>query len=166
MLINKYIIVTAILFFAASCSDTRDNTELENHKKVNLIVNKQAFEKAENNRKNSTGHELSDPFNIESIERVEDILKVKVSYSGGCKEHTFEVIYGGQILLSNPCQINLILTQDAKDDPCEANLTETLEIDLNKLVGDNQYKDACTYNVFNVLNASSDPDGVVTSLDN
>jgi len=161
ILINKYIIVATILFFATSCSNTGDNLELDNHKKVNLIANKQAFEKAESNRKNGTGNELSDPFDIESIERVGDILKVKISYKGGCEEHSFDLVWNDEIMIMiYPCQINLILTHDAHGDQCETRITEILEIDLTEL------NITCDLNVFNIFNGSDDPDSFVTSLDN
>jgi len=164
MLIHKYIIVASILLFATSCSNTGDDIGVQ--EKMNYFGSRQMFQDADTARKAGKGNTKSDPFTIISVERAGDILKVKVSYSGGCIEHTFDIIWGGEILLSYPCQIGLILTHDANGDQCEANITETLEIDLNKLVGDNEYKDACTYNVFSILNESDDPDGTVNSLDN
>lgn len=161
MLIKRYIIIANILFFAMACQNGDGINPAENLNKVNLVINAQKYAKVESDRIAGKGNTLSDSFEIESVEKAGDILKVKVSYTGGCEEHTFEVIYGGQILLTHPCQINLTLTHNAKDDACEANITEILEIDLNKLVGDNEYKDACAYNVFNVLNQSNNPDGTV-----
>jgi len=154
--------IITILFFATACDNGEKNNDLNGKNKVTLIVNEQAFTAVENNRTSGKGNTVSNPFEIKGVERTGDILKVEVSYSGGCEQHTFDVLWGGQILLTEPCQINLILTHDANGDACEAYLSKTLEIDLLNLVGDNDSKDSCVYNVFSALNESDTPDGVVT----
>ncbi|PHQ56035.1 MAG: hypothetical protein COC16_04035 [Lutibacter sp.] len=163
LLIHKCIIVAAILILSTSCSNTGNDIEPEKLGKVNLIANKQAYENAESNRENGTGNELSDPFSIESVERIGNILKVKVTYTGGCEKHTFDLLWNEVVILTYPCQINLILTHNANGDKCEAQITEIIEIDLDEFISGGEYTTTCNLNVFSVLNGSDNPDGIVTS---
>lgn len=160
--IFKFIVV-AVLFFITACDN---NTEIEddtnNLAEVDLIIDQQKFLKADADRKKGDG-DNSDSFEIQNVKRDGDILKVQVSYSGGCEKHIFDVLYEGTVLLSHPCQIKIILKHDANNDSCEAQLTEILEIDLVKLIGDNESKDACVYNVFSILNDSDKADGIIIS---
>ncbi|GAB5535635.1 MAG: hypothetical protein Rubg2KO_18840 [Rubricoccaceae bacterium] len=52
-----------------------------------------------------------------------DVLRVSVSYSGGCEDHTFELAYW----TAGP-EPELWLTHDSNDDPCEAYITEALAL--------------------------------------
>lgn len=74
-----------------------------------------------------------DPNTINSVELEEDILKLSVSYGGGCKEHEFALIITNNFMESNPVQINVLLSHNANDDLCEAYLTEELLFDLTPL---------------------------------
>jgi hypothetical protein len=64
---------------------------------------------------------------------INNTLKVKVGYSGGCKEHEFKLMWEGMFLESTPVQVELYLIHDSKGDKCEAYIQETLEFDLNPL---------------------------------
>ena len=75
---------------------------------------------------------LKDPFTINRVTLNGDLLKIKVSYSGGCKEHIFTLISSG-FMESNPVQVNLVLSHNANNDSCEAWLTEDLSFDLSPL---------------------------------
>ena len=52
-----------------------------------------------------------------------DVLRVAVSYSGGCEDHTFELGFS----TANP-EPELWLKHDANGDLCEAYITDTLAI--------------------------------------
>jgi len=52
-----------------------------------------------------------------------DVLRVTVSYSGGCQDHAFELAYS--VVGMEP---ELWLDHDANGDLCEAYITETLDI--------------------------------------
>ena len=132
--------------------------------KLSFSASKTVYAKAETARKTGKGDEASDPFQIDKVEKEGDILKITVSFSGGCAEHTFKVMWGGEVLLTDPCQIGLILTHNAQNDICEANVTEILEIDLNELLGDGEYGDICNINVYSIFNRSdSVPDGAINN---
>lgn len=155
------LIIVFILFFTIACDNNEAiGNDMNTLDKINLIIDQQKFLNADANRRNGNVNN-SDSFEIKNIEREGDILKVQVSYSGGCKNHTFDVLWGASVLLSHPCQINLILKHDANNDLCEAYITEILEIDLAKLIGDNESKNNCVYNVFSILNDSDNPDGII-----
>lgn len=162
-----------LLVAAYSCSKD-DNTNGDNLNalippsghKLSYSANKSLYSKADTTRKNGDGNKVSAPFQIDKVKKEGDILKVTVSFSGGCSEHTFKVIWSGQILLTDPCQINLILTHNDQDDTCTENVTETLEIDLKKLFGDADNSENCYINVYSIFNGSDDtPDVVYKSND-
>ncbi|MFX1536891.1 MAG: hypothetical protein ACFFDI_21955 [Promethearchaeota archaeon] len=74
-----------------------------------------------------------DPLSINSIELNNDILKVKVSFGGGCKEHNFALIASRGFMESDPVQVNVLLSHNANNDVCEALITQDLAFDLSPL---------------------------------
>ena len=76
-----------------------------------------------------------DPFTIRDFQIRGDSALLTVSYSGGCKQHTFEIIWSEVYKYSNPPQTDLLVLHDAHGDACEALITETLFFDLTKLTG-------------------------------
>ncbi|MFX0063123.1 MAG: hypothetical protein ACFFC7_13175 [Candidatus Hermodarchaeota archaeon] len=74
-----------------------------------------------------------DPLSINSIELNNDILKVKVSFGGGCKDHSFALIASRGFMESDPVQVNVLLSHDASNDLCEALITQDLAFDLSPL---------------------------------
>ena len=73
----------------------------------------------------------NDHFSILNAFVWEDILEVKVRYSGGCAKHQFELLWDGTILKSNPEQIPLVLVHNSNGDACRAIVTETIQFDLS-----------------------------------
>jgi hypothetical protein len=59
-----------------------------------------------------------------------DCLSVKVSYSGGCEDHTFDSCWNGVLAESDPPQARIWLDHDAMNDPCEAIESQTVKVDL------------------------------------
>ena len=158
----KKVLIVGLLIALTACIDAEDTGEYYEGK-VYLFNNSETFQEANIARKNGSGNARSDPFEIEAVVRQGDTLKVNVAYSGGCGEHFFNVIWDGTILTSSPCSINLIIDHDAQDDYCEAYMRETLEINLNQLIGDNDEKDTCVYNVFAMTNESDEPDAAAST---
>jgi hypothetical protein len=64
------------------------------------------------------------------------VLRVSISYGGGCEEHTFAACWDGSISKSNPSTLSLTIHHDAHDDQCEAFITRDLFIDLSELPAD------------------------------
>ncbi len=69
-------------------------------------------------------------FLIEDGEIIKDILKLSVSYSGGCGEHEFGLIASKGIAKDNPPIGYMLLTHDAHADTCRAEMNEVLLFDL------------------------------------
>ncbi len=122
----------AVFIFAVSCNKTYDNngiSKINNHdksSKYNDILK---------------GKNTGDSFKIKEIYQANDILYVTVSYGGGCENHSFNVYYKGKLDAEN----GLIITHNANKDGCEALITETLEINLKDLFGNDYSSDINFY---------------------
>ncbi len=66
-----------------------------------------------------------DPLTINDIQLQKSTLKFNVSYGGGCEEHEFQLI-STSFMESYPVQVNILLSHDDNDDPCDMWVTETL----------------------------------------
>lgn len=66
-----------------------------------------------------------DPLTINDIQLQKSILKFNVSYGGGCEDHEFQLI-STSFMESYPVQVNILLSHDDNDDPCDMWVTETL----------------------------------------
>lgn len=62
-----------------------------------------------------------------------DTLSLSVSFTGGCRDHRFELVAWSGWLESDPVQANLLLSHDGEDDPCEAEISRDLRFDLTPL---------------------------------
>jgi len=80
--------------------------------------------------------EKSDPFDLLSIVVKDDSVEITVAYSGGCKRHTFEIIWDGTLTDSDPPGTGIIILHDANGDMCEAYITETLKLSMANLADD------------------------------
>ncbi len=74
-----------------------------------------------------------DGVTFDSISVDGGVLNLGVSYGGGCATHDFEAVAWGAWLESFPVQINVFLSHDSMDDPCDAWLSENLQYDLGPL---------------------------------
>lgn len=76
-----------------------------------------------------------DPFEIDNVLKEENMLYIDTKYGGGCKEHSFELIWGGDFIKTNPPSIGIVLVHGANNDMCQAYLSDKLKIDLKELMG-------------------------------
>lgn len=169
--IQFYLYLVIIFLTLNACSATSDDnanplfsdsyTASSYGSEVLLRINSEVFENINTNRLNSIN--TGDSFKINSANRINDILEVNISYGGGCKQHSFEIIWDGIVYTDPPCFMNLLIIHDAKSDTCEALMTETLSINLKELIGDNTYKDSCAYNIFTSYNSTKTADVTVKS---
>lgn len=76
-----------------------------------------------------------DPYFLLDLDTIvtDDILNIDVSYSGGCEEHDFNLIWDGSFLKSSPAQAEVYLSHDAKGDSCEAEISKSLSFDLTPM---------------------------------
>ena len=70
-----------------------------------------------------------DPVTINNVKNCDNILHVNVSYSGGCKEHEFQLI-ASSFMESEPVQVNVLLSHEDNDDLCDMWITENLGFNL------------------------------------
>lgn len=149
-----------IVFFMSCSTDGYDlnniNNSSTNGTKVTLRINKDLFKTIDANRKNNI--QTGNAFKINHAKKKGDILKINLSYSGGCSYHGFEVIWNGIVYTEDPCLVNLIISHDANGDLCEAYVTETIDVNLKELIGDSVYKDKCGYNLFTSFNSGENSD--------
>ncbi len=79
-------------------------------------------------------YEHKDDYQLNNVSIEKDTLVLNVSYSGGCKDHTFDLIWkGGNFFETNPLQADLFLIHNANNDNCEAYITKELKFDLTPI---------------------------------
>lgn len=61
------------------------------------------------------------------------VLSLAVEYGGGCESHDHDLVAWGGWMESFPVQVNVLLTHEDHDDPCDALLQRTLRFDLTRL---------------------------------
>ncbi|HLO33785.1 MAG TPA: NigD-like C-terminal domain-containing protein [Anaerolineales bacterium] len=75
----------------------------------------------------------TDAAKITAITLEKNILKINVTYQGGCQEHIFELHAETAFLQSNPPQGVFYLSHDAQGDTCAENVEKLLSFDLTPL---------------------------------
>lgn len=72
---------------------------------------------------------------LKGVELQGDTLVARVMHSGGCKQHTYELLWNGgfQKSAAGEAQAELVLAHDANGDSCEALLNRTASFDLGPL---------------------------------
>jgi len=87
-----------------------------------VIIDNQKYEDADR-----------DPFDIINVSINTDLIIFDVGYSGGCENHTFQLISKEMFMESDPVQIDVVLSHDDKDDACDAYVYDTIVFDLTNL---------------------------------
>lgn len=70
---------------------------------------------------------------LSNVEIAGNKLIVTVSYSGGCKEHQFDLVGDEAISKSLPPQRSIRIVHTGEPDLCKAMLIKTLEFDISNL---------------------------------
>ena len=81
----------------------------------------------------ATTTQKKDPVEILQAEIEGDLLKLEVSYGGGCARHDFSLLFSGVFMQSFPMQTHLDLAHDAHGDPCRAIVGARPTFDLTPL---------------------------------
>lgn len=100
---------------------TIENTSMENNTYPEVIIDMKRFS------------EESDPFTLKTHKINGDTLSLVVSYSGGCQEHSFDLIGNGSYAKSLPPQSRLRLIHDANDDNCRSLIETNLKFNVKEL---------------------------------
>ena len=72
----------------------------------------------------------SDSFDIDDLELKGDLLKLSVSYGGGCETHRFDVWTDNVLRQGQPPVVKLFISHDSYGDSCEAWIQRLLWVDL------------------------------------
>lgn len=75
----------------------------------------------------------TDRFQVKGTAIKGNLLSIDVQYSGGSKEHTFELFSNQMMMKSLPPKMNLFLQHQANGDLAKALITKTLLFDLSLL---------------------------------
>jgi hypothetical protein len=73
------------------------------------------------------------PYKLDSLTVNGDVLSAWVSYSGGCKEHSFELISNGMYAKSLPPKLSLCLRHSSDTDMCKKLVMQELKFDLSSV---------------------------------
>lgn len=121
---NKQLLILgmAFLLLAAVLSGCVTSIDDNNSYQTSIILDDDLFKNASR-----------DPYKIINIGLEGDILEINVSYSGGCEEHEFSLIGDSSFKKSLPVQIEVVLSHNDNDDPCDGIYTEELAFDLSPL---------------------------------
>lgn len=76
-------------------------------------------------------------FTIESAEIQGDQIVMIVSYSGGCENHDFRLLFNGNYMKSMPPKAELFLLHDAHGDACRSLIKEEIKVDISQLKENN-----------------------------
>jgi hypothetical protein len=74
--------------------------------------------------KNNTGSFKLDRYRLNDIKIMGDSIVINVSYSGGCRDHEFNLIAKNYFGDTNLPKTELVLSHNSNMDPCEAYPTE------------------------------------------
>jgi len=100
-----------------------------------------------------------DHIGVESAAIVNDQLVMVVNYGGGCRDHTFEVLWDGVYQESLPPQVEMRFFHNANGDTCRRAFRETFVFDLLDL-------DPCVIHLSTAFGFSADLDYRLSSLRN
>ncbi len=80
-----------------------------------------------------------DRFEILDGRVVGSTISLTVSYSGGCRQHEFQLITPGAIILSTPPGADVYLVHDGNGDVCRSVVRETVVFSLSPLIESSGY---------------------------
>ncbi|MFN4235353.1 MAG: hypothetical protein ACK4IK_11160 [Bacteroidia bacterium] len=102
-----------------SCNSNK-NTPSNKHQKGSPVIIDSSFNIENKNMR----------MNILNMQLNKDILSIEINYSGGCKEHSFN-LYSNGLVVNNNMQLFLVDTQN--EDFCKMLITDTLYFNLKSL---------------------------------
>ncbi|MCK5536244.1 MAG: hypothetical protein KAI79_05415 [Bacteroidales bacterium] len=128
------LVLICIFFIAIGCAqDTDDFALYNNETNIDLVNNQSEYDDLIARR----AEDISDNFVIDTAYILGEWLNLKVSYGGGCENHTFKAYWSGVLEYSNPPQTYVLLTHQSNNDFCEAYITQDLSINLTWLLNGN-----------------------------
>ncbi|MCU0474337.1 MAG: hypothetical protein MUC93_13415 [Bacteroidales bacterium] len=129
---KRYLILFLLITAVSGCRKGQESTEDEQSDKIIITRSSSEYSDASLNRSS----EKSDPFDLKSIILKGDSVEITVAYPGGCRFHSFEIIWNETFSDTEPPQTGLIILHDANGDMCEAYITDTLSFCVCDLADD------------------------------
>lgn len=120
---NPIFILTFCLFFCGACSMFLESEEAPGTGLKSQTQNQLNSDDLEN---------YQAPYFLDSAYIKGTELWIEVSFSGGCREHDFIVVWPEVITMIYPPDFGISLHHSNKGDNCEALITDTLKIDLRE----------------------------------
>ena len=127
----KLVILLSLSATLFSCGIFKKNNNVEENvtTEVTETVDALAPRKA---KLGDTG-QASDPLEISKIVIEDNIMKIDVSYSGGCQVHDYDLVGNYAVMKSMPPKRSVQLVHRAKGDNCRTVIKETLKFDVTEL---------------------------------
>lgn len=126
---KKYLLFLLLIIGGYSCNNKPAEPEDNLSSEIILTRSFSEYSDLASNR----SAEISDPFVLDSVIFNCDSISITVSYSGGCKQHTFEIIWSETFSDTEPPQTGIIIIHNSNGDACEAYITETLTFSVSDL---------------------------------
>ena len=109
----------AIKHTASTTGDSSDSTDKPQDMTITAVIGEKP--------------KTSDPFTISSVSVDGNIMTVEVTYGGGCKDHSFQMIGSSTIAKSMPAIRSIQLSHVSNGDECKKMLIQKLKIDISAL---------------------------------
>jgi len=122
--IYPFILFIAALIFFSGC-------RCENHSRKTTLVIKDDTEKIIIDEKYVPAGRPD--YSIDSLFIRSEILHVRINYSGGCKEHLFQLFSNGMFGKSLPPQVSVYLYHNSNGDNCRELINKELEFNISQL---------------------------------
>ena len=75
----------------------------------------------------------SAPITVSAATLDGNILSLEVEYSGGCKDHTYELLGSAAVMKSLPAKRTIKLIHNSNDDSCRELISEVIKFDIRAL---------------------------------
>ena len=122
---HHYITILATSLVLWACGNSKNTTSSASVEEKNNPDVKKAIMVTD-----ISPYESSTPTTIEKVALEGNILTIKVSYSGGCKDHEFELVGNKMITKSLPPKRGIFLYHNGNGDHCREHVTEELQFDI------------------------------------
>ncbi|MBB78007.1 MAG: hypothetical protein CL844_03275 [Crocinitomicaceae bacterium] len=122
---SKIYLFISLFCIVISCATPKKNSD-----KTTVIEKNQNYRKI----KAKIGElNNSDPFDIKNIEMQNNTLLISLSYTGGCGEHSFEMIGSESLLKTNPPKRKVKLIHKNHEDYCKKIINEEISVFISDL---------------------------------
>lgn len=115
-----------LLIAIFSCTSSKKMKNSNNEEKLKSTQNKEEIIQKILIDKNYTIPEKLD-YTINSVNLVENIFEINVTYIGGCGEHSFELLFNQMYAKSLPVQATLYLKHNSTNETCAQEINKTLK---------------------------------------